>query len=198
MKIASIILFLALSVSCLGQSKATTDSSTVEILKTKTSSLIRKFVILSDIINDSTKPEPVRDQAIEQAETLFEKDSEVESKNRNGRIQRYPVREYLTRSKFLPTGLYKINSIDVSYFLMSNYTINNQRYGERWSTQHFVNKDGVFTPQPSEFFNHSEFKPVKVKFETYTGKTNADSLKKWEVLLQSIGVSHSDSTKSKK
>ena len=144
---------------------------------------VDEFASYLNVITDKSLSAYARNQAIDQAASLFMPAAtiEVSSTKRPG-ARRYPIRTYLNNLKLLPYSSTHIEWTEVQYLKELSQAADGNYYGIITAQQTFIGQ-GTNT-------QYSDITPknVRVKLERYNLTRDGQEDVKWNLLLGSIGI----------
>ncbi|MCK8495801.1 hypothetical protein M0L20_28300 [Spirosoma sp. RP8] len=145
---------------------------------------VEEFSSYLNIITNKSLSSNDRNQAIEQAVSLFMPAAtiEVTSSKRTG-ARRYPIRTYLNNLKLLPYSSTTIEWTEIQYLKELSQAADGNYYGVITAQQTFVGRG------ENTYYSDVTQKNVRVKLERYHMIKNGQEDVKWNLLLGSIGVS---------
>ncbi|GAB3884876.1 hypothetical protein GCM10028825_11410 [Spirosoma agri] len=145
---------------------------------------VEEFSSYLNIITNKSLSSNDRNQAIDQAASLFMPAAtiEVTSSNRAG-ARRYPIRTYLNNLKLLPYSSTTIEWTEIQYLKELSQAADGNYYGVITAQQTFVGRGS------NTYYSDVTQKNVRVKLERYHMIRNGQEDVKWNLLLGSIGVS---------
>ena len=146
---------------------------------------VEQFSSYLNVITNKSLTTDARNQAIEQAVSLFMPAAtiEVTSNSRPGSRQ-FPIRTYLNNLKRLPYTYVKIEWTDINYVKELSQAADGNYYGVLTGQQTFFGSgNGVSYTDITQ-------KNVRVKVNRTVGTRNGEDEVKWDLLLGSIGVSN--------
>lgn len=145
---------------------------------------VEEFSSYLNVITNKSLSAYDRDQAIDQAASLFMPAAtiEVTSAKRPG-ARRYPIRTYLNNLKLLPYSSTHIEWTEIQYLKELSQAADGNYYGVITAQQTFIGS-GTNTQ-----YSDITRKNVRVKLERYNLTKNGQEDVKWNLLLGSIGVS---------
>ena len=164
--------------------KVSLDASEYQRYRQKALDKVDEFANYLEIITNKSLSTYDRNQAINQAASLFMPAAtiEVTSNSRPG-ARRYPIRTYLNNLKLLPYKSTKIEWTQVDYLKELSQAADGNYYGMITGQQTFVGYGQNTT------YTDVTPKNVRVKLEQYHMPRNGKDEVKWNLLLGSIGVS---------
>lgn len=165
-------------------SKVSLDASEYQSYRQKALDKVDEFANYLEIITNKSLSTYDRNQAINQAASLFMPAAtiEVTSNSRPG-ARRYPIRTYLNNLKLLPYKSTKIEWTQVDYLKELSQAADGNYYGVITGQQTFIGYGANTT------YSDVTQKNVRVKLEQYHMTKNGQDNVKWNLLLGSIGVS---------
>jgi hypothetical protein len=145
---------------------------------------VEEFSSYLNIITDKSLSAYARNQAIDQATSLFMPAAtiEVTSSKRAG-ARRYPIRTYLNNLKLLPYSSTNIEWTEIHYLKELSQAVDGNYYGVITAQQTFVGRGS------NTYYSDITPKNVRVKLERYHMVKDGQENVKWNLLLGSIGVS---------
>ena len=145
---------------------------------------VDEFASYLNIITDKSLSAYARNQAIDQAASLFMPAAtiEVSSSKRPG-ARRYPIRTYLNNLKLLPYSSTHIEWTEIQYLKELSQAADGNYYGVITAQQTFIGQG------PNTYYTDVTPKNVRVKLERYHLTKDGQDDVKWNLLLGSIGVS---------
>ena len=146
---------------------------------------VKEFSTYLNVITNKSLSTDARNQAIDQATSLFMPAAtiEVTSSKRLG-ARRYPIRTYLNNLKLLPYSATKIEWTDINYVKELSQAADGNYYGLITGQQTFFGYgNGVSYSDVTQ-------KNVRVKLQRYHMTKDGQDEVKWNLLLGSIGVSN--------
>ncbi|GAB3695384.1 hypothetical protein GCM10027592_17550 [Spirosoma flavus] len=166
------------------RSKLTLSDTELQYYRKKGISKVDEFASYLNVITDKSQSMYARNQAIDQAASLFMPAAtiEVTSNNRPG-SRKYTIRTYLNNLKLLPYSSTQIEWTEIQYLKELTQATDGNYYGVITAQQTFIGRGN------GTLYSDVTPKNVRVKLERYHLIKDGQDDVKWNLLLGSIGVS---------
>ncbi|GAB3991923.1 hypothetical protein GCM10028807_23520 [Spirosoma daeguense] len=164
--------------------KVTLSDADYQYYRKKALEKVDKFASYLNVITDKSQSSYVRDQAINQAASLFMPAAtiEVSSTKRPG-VRKFQIRTYLNNLKLLPYSSTQIEWSEIQYLKELSQAMDGNYYGIITAQQTFIGRGR------DAFYSDVTPKNVRVKLEQYHLTKDGKDDVKWNLLLGSIGIS---------
>jgi hypothetical protein len=174
-------LMALICINGLGQNTSSTQADTLTI-QARPFQIIDTLLRHINTVKDKTKPDSVRNQAVEQASRLFVEGAEVTQILANGKSRKLLIREYLMRLKYLPIANTRTD-IELDYIGKIAQTEQGYYFGELFIKQRFIDTGNGYKVIENEYdgghvsYGH-KIRLTKTQFQEYSKEVSKEDEKK--------------------